>query len=193
MCHLATQPLLRSMAIAVLRSKSLPKNSAMHSRIFRSKLPACSILENKYPQYNAQKRPQSCRGLRPFCGTSSLAQGCQIGLIPPFRKSISHTSFFAQKKPDRKQTSQSASCPAAISSNSSPSEQGILYHTRAGLSSMAFPPRGIRISDGRSCCDFRPRRQRYPLRSVHSDNPLCVITSSQYMRRSQRSSPLHDP
>ena len=50
--------------------------------------------------------------------------------------------------------------------------------TRAGLSSMAFPPRGIRISDGRSCCDFRPRRQRYPLRSVHSDNPLCVITSS---------------
>ena len=56
-----------------------------------------------------------------------------------------------------------------------------------------FPPRGIRISDGRSCCDFRPRRQRYPLRSVHSDNPLCVITSSQYMRRSQRSSPLHDP
>ena len=65
--------------------------------------------------------------------------------------------------------------------------------TRAGLSSMAFPPRGIRISDGRSCCDFRPRRQRYPLRSVHSDNPLCVITSSQYMRRSQRSSPLHDP
>lgn len=116
-----------------------------------------------------------------------------IGLIPPFRKSISHTSFFAQKKPDRKQTSQSASCPAAISSNSSPSEQGILYHTRAGLSSMAFPPRGIRISDGRSCCDFRPRRQRYPLRSVHSDNPLCVITSSQYMRRSQRSSPLHDP
>lgn len=116
-----------------------------------------------------------------------------IGLILPFRKSISHTSFFAQKKPDRKQTSQSASCPAAISSNSSPSEQGILYHTRAGLSSMAFPPRGIRISDGRSCCDFRPRRQRYPLRSVHSDNPLCVITSSQYMRRSQRSSPLHDP
>lgn len=116
-----------------------------------------------------------------------------IGLILPFRKSISHTSFFAQKKPDRKQASQSASCPAAISSNSSPSEQGILYHTRAGLSSMAFPPRGIRISDGRSCCDFRPRRQRYPLRSVHSDNPLCVITSSQYMRRSQRSSPLHDP
>ena len=116
-----------------------------------------------------------------------------IGLILPFRKSISHISFFAQKKPDRKQTSQSASCPAAISSNSSPSEQGILYHTRAGLSSMAFPPRGIRISDGRSCCDFRPRRQRYPLRSVHSDNPLCVITSSQYMRRSQRSSPLHDP
>lgn len=116
-----------------------------------------------------------------------------IGLILPFRKSISHTSFFAQKKPDRKQTSQSASCPAAISSNSSPSEQGILYHTRAGLSSMAFPPRGIRISDGRSCCDFRPRRQRYPLRSVHSDNPLCVITSSQYIRRSQRSSPLHDP
>ena len=50
MCHLATQPLLRSMAIAVLRSRSLPKNSAMHSRIFRSKLPACSILENKYPQ-----------------------------------------------------------------------------------------------------------------------------------------------
>lgn len=116
-----------------------------------------------------------------------------IGLILPFRKSISHTSFFAQKKPDRKQTSQSASCPAAISSNSSPSEQGILYHTRAGLSSMAFPPRGIRISDGRSCCDFRPRRQRYPLRSVHSDNTLCVITSSQYIRRSQRSSPLHDP
>ena len=54
-----------------------------------------------------------------------------IGLILPFRKSISHTSFFAQKKPDRKQASQSASCPAAISSNSSPSEQGILYHTRA--------------------------------------------------------------
>lgn len=54
-----------------------------------------------------------------------------IGLILPFRKSISHISFFAQKKPDRKQTSQSASCPAAISSNSSPSEQGILYHTRA--------------------------------------------------------------
>lgn len=105
---------------------------------------------------------------------------------------IAHLLFCA-KKPDRKQTSQSASCPAAISSNSSPSEQRILYHTRAGLSSMAFPPRGIRISDGRSCCDFRPRRQRYPLRSVHSDNPLCVITSSQYMRRSQRSSPLHDP
>lgn len=39
--------------------------------------------------------------------------------------------LFCAKKPDRKQTSQSASCPAAISSNSSPSEQGILYHTRA--------------------------------------------------------------
>ena len=39
--------------------------------------------------------------------------------------------FLREKKPDRKQTSQSASCPAAISSNSSPSEQGILYHTRA--------------------------------------------------------------
>lgn len=119
-----------------------------------------------------------------------------IGLILPFRKSISHISFFAQKKPDR-----ITDVSVCLLSGCYFFEQLALRagdtlsypRTRAGLSSMAFPPWGIRISDGRSCCDFRPRRQRYPLRSVHSDNPLCVITSSQYMRRSQRSSPLHDP
>lgn len=119
-----------------------------------------------------------------------------IGLILPFRKSISHISFFARKK-----AGQETDVSVCLLSGCYFFEQLALRagdtlsypRTRAGLSSMAFPPRGIRISDGRSCCDFRPRRQRYPLRSVHSDNPLCVITSSQYMRRSQRSSPLHDP
>ncbi len=119
-----------------------------------------------------------------------------IGLILPFRKSISHISFFARKK-----AGQETGVSVCLLSGCYFFEQLALRagdtlsypRTRAGLSSMAFPPRGIRISDGRSCCDFRPRRQRYPLRSVHSDNPLCVITSSQYMRRSQRSSPLHDP
>lgn len=119
-----------------------------------------------------------------------------IGLILPFRKSISHTSFFARKK-----AGQETDVSVCLLSGCYFFEQLALRagdtlsypRTRAGLSSMAFPPRGIRISGGRSCCDFRPRRQRYPLRSVHSDNPLCVITSSQYMRRSQRSSPLHDP
>ena len=119
-----------------------------------------------------------------------------IGLILAFRKSISHISFFARKK-----AGQETGVSVCLLSGCYFFEQPALRagdtlsypRTRAGLSSMAFPPRGIRISDGRSCCDFRPRRQRYPLRSVHSDNPLCVITSSQYMRRSQRSSPLHDP
>lgn len=119
-----------------------------------------------------------------------------IGLILPFRKSISHTSFFCAKK-----AGQETDVSVCLLSGCYFFEQLALRagdtlsypRTRAGLSSMAFPPRGIRISDGRSCCDFRPRRQRYPLRSVHSDNPLCVITSSQYMRRSQRSLPLHDP
>ena len=116
-----------------------------------------------------------------------------IGLILPFRKSISHTSFFARKK-----AGQETDVSVCLLSGCYFFEQLAL---RAGdtlsyprrIVKHGFPAAGIRISDGRSCCDFRPRRQRYPLRSVHSDNPLCVITSSQYMRRSQRSSPLHDP
>ena len=119
-----------------------------------------------------------------------------IGLILPFRKSISHISFFCAKK--SRTGNRRLSLPLVrllFLRTARPPSRGysiIPAHPRR-IVKHGFPPRGIRISDGRSCCDFRPRRQRYPLRSVHSDNPLCVITSSQYMRRSQRSSPLHDP
>lgn len=118
-----------------------------------------------------------------------------IGLILPFRKSISHTSFFAQKSRTGNRRLSLPLVRLLFLRTARPPSRGysiIPAHPRR-IVKHGFPPRGIRISDGRSCCDFRPRRQRYPLRSVHSDNPLCVITSSQYMRRSQRSSPLHDP
>ena len=118
-----------------------------------------------------------------------------IGLILPFRKSISHISFFARKSRTGNRRLSLPLVRLLFLRTARPPSRGysiIPAHPRR-IVKHGFPPRGIRISDGRSCCDFRPRRQRYPLRSVHSDNPLCVITSSQYMRRSQRSSPLHDP
>ena len=67
-----------------------------------------------------------------------------IGLILPFRKSISHTSFFAQKKPDRKQTLSVCLLSGCYFFEQLALRAGdtLSYpRTRAGLSSMAFPPR----------------------------------------------------